>query len=90
MADAGLLEVVETLEALEFEPSCEWGEPRLCERPARWVVRTDCCRLSQVLMCDEHLQVARDSLARLGVQRHLPCGGLTFTLRWEPIGGCGS
>lgn len=85
MTDVGVLEVVEVDEALDFEPTCEWSS---CEATARWVARPACCRKTQVLLCDEHLAVARDAFTRMGMmQRHVPCGGITESIEWEPLGG---
>lgn len=90
-ADAGLLEVVELDELLDFEPCCQGFNHHIadvrvmsegCERPAKWVGTAVCCGLVR-LYCEEHRTV-RERLA--ATCRHAPCGARPAPVAWAPLG----
>jgi len=87
MADAGLLEVVEAIDALDFEPLCQ-PSTATCDQPARWLGFNSCCEHVE-LYCDAH----KRGLERLfevfepRTIQHVRCHRKGGTVRWEPLRG---
>ncbi|WP_144061088.1 hypothetical protein [Agrococcus pavilionensis] len=88
MADAGLLEVVDVLELLDFEQVCESRDG--CERAAVWAFVYLCCGGVQ-LFCDEHrvsfVEWLEEQERDRQVIQHRRCGAKGFAYRWERLRG---
>lgn len=84
---AGIAEVVELDEALDFDPPCDEAKSRRCNRTAEWIGRLSCCGFV-VLACGGHRERNDRLVAAMGAPRHnlgpLQCGGLVRSVSWEP------
>lgn len=88
MTDAGVLEVVELDELLDFDPTCESRHG--CDRTATWAFVYLCCERAE-FFCDEHraafVRWLDEQERTRQVIRHRPCGTKGFGFRWKPLRG---
>lgn len=91
--DAGVVEVVEVLERLDFDPPCGVRE---CEKVAAWAGRLSCCGYL-ILVCAPHRDAQDRYMAHyLGTifeammlvhnaPEAEPCGKVTRSIAWTPL-----
>lgn len=86
MTGAGVLEVVETIEHLDFDAPCGWKPG--CEHAATWVAIMSCCA-HPTLLCDDHRRNRIDWLdqqrSRGAILVCARCRTPFATVRWEPL-----
>lgn len=84
--DTGVLEVIEILELLDFEPPCEWMNS--CKSAAVWVGKILPCN-DFVLACDGCKQRGENTMAT-AKKPSCTCGTVVHDILWAPYKDGGS
>lgn len=97
MTDAGVLEAVETITHLDFDPEqiCEFNgaetkgrvlESPGCDQPAEWSRLATCCGAIE-LFCDRHRALVASLDCRPGFWRHRLGMHVGKAVIWTRLGG---